>query len=136
MDLLQRAAWKAVTSSSNSYTVQGVTIQNIGAIPVHETKPLDLTSEIPPESFILTGQIALFDNKEWVADFYSYLGPPPYEPAGIDDSPMYHMAVLRRELSLSILFPNLVGTPFDAIAIQNPSLVYQVRLPRIIFFHL
>jgi hypothetical protein len=129
--LLQRAAWEAVTSSSKSYTFQDVTIQNIGAISSDESKPLDLTSKNPPEKFIFTGQIILFEKEELVADFYSYLGPPPDGSADNDVLPIYHMAVLKHELRLSMLFPDLAGTPFDTITINEPSLIYQVRRPLI-----
>ena len=124
----------------------GITAANTGPLPSGEgTGPLQaiagklreqaeqiLANTLHAEQFLspttmkLKESVDLFGIPELHVDVYEYLGdPPPGVQRPRDGSPPAYLAATLKSLSISTLFPELKGSPFDVISLTDISVVYQ-----------
>lgn len=76
---------------------------------------------VAPEGFVLSGSINLFGSS-LVADYYEYHGPIPSD---LPPDPVYQLAILKVDLKLPDIVPELRGTAFDDIALTDVMVTYQ-----------
>ncbi|KAJ7055058.1 hypothetical protein C8F01DRAFT_1373976 [Mycena amicta] len=140
---IHQAAWDAASGPATSATIHGAVVSSptvslvppsFGGLTTVDTPAPATTAgtssgTTPPKDFLLSGKI---DNLFGVADslsadFYSYHGELPEGlvlPAGAT-APIYQLATLKDDLSLSTILPMLAGTEFDHMPFKNVVFTYQ-----------
>lgn len=90
------------------------------------TYPVD-SSPAPiaiPAGFVLHNTIPLFGSK-LSAEYYEYHGPLPPGTGAEDGTPRYELAIVKGDLCLPDIIPELSGTTFDGIVFNDVMATHQ-----------
>lgn len=77
-----------------------------------------------PAGFVLHNTIPLFGSK-LSAEYYEYHGPLPSGTGAEDGTPQYELAIVKGDLCLPDIIPELSGTAFDDILLNDVMATHQ-----------
>jgi hypothetical protein len=85
----------------------------------------------PPDGYTSDGTIDLFGIPAFKAtELYSRRSNFPSSVIPLPgQSPAILIAMINGDIRMSTLIPQLTNTPFDKIALKNPTITYQVLSP-------